>query len=117
METANDVRITIRVDKGLKENAEDLFAKLGLNMSVAFNVFLRKAVGEQAIPFPVSLNPAGFGTGYSPSDISLVFSEAVADAVAEQKNRGLPVARYDEAAGSAYLEYSDGRKSYVDHSE
>jgi addiction module RelB/DinJ family antitoxin len=117
MDITNDIRVTIRVDRGLKENAEELFAKLGMNMSVAFNVFLRKAVDEQAIPFPVSARPSGFGTGYSVEDISRAFSVATAGAVAEQMHQGLPVARYDGAKGEAYLEYGDGRREYVDDGE
>jgi addiction module RelB/DinJ family antitoxin len=117
MDIANDVRVTVRVNSGLKANAEDLFAKLGMNMSVAFNVFLRKAVDEQAIPFPVSLKPEGFGTGYSAADVSKTFSEATASVIAEQQSLGLPVARYDEAKSAAYLEYSDGRKEYIDNGE
>jgi len=49
------MRITIRVDKSLKESAEVLFEQLGMNMSTALNVFLRKAVDENAIPFHVSV--------------------------------------------------------------
>ncbi|MCL2707147.1 MAG: type II toxin-antitoxin system RelB/DinJ family antitoxin [Dehalococcoidia bacterium] len=50
-----DARVTIRVDKELKESAELLFDRLGMNMSTAFNVFLRKAVDEEAIPFTISV--------------------------------------------------------------
>ena len=49
-----DSRVTIRVEKDLKESAEDLFDRLGMNMSTAINVFLRKAVDEEAIPFSIS---------------------------------------------------------------
>ncbi|MDR0875166.1 MAG: type II toxin-antitoxin system RelB/DinJ family antitoxin [Clostridiales Family XIII bacterium] len=114
MDITNDIRVTVRVDRGLKENAEALFARLGMNMSVAFNVFLRKAVDEQAIPFAVSAKSSEFGTGYSVEDLSRAFSEAAASAVAENQSRGLPVARYDGTKGAAYLEYGDGRREYVD---
>ena len=43
--------ITIRIDEDIKRDAESLFIKLGLNMSVAVNAFFRQAVREQAIPF------------------------------------------------------------------
>jgi len=45
--------ITIRIDEDIKKDAESLFAKLGLNMSSAVNVFFRQAVSEQAIPFQI----------------------------------------------------------------
>ena len=51
---AQDVRVTIRVDRELKENAEALFDYLGLNMSNAVNIFLRKAVDQRGIPFPIN---------------------------------------------------------------
>ncbi len=50
METTN---INIRVDTKLKKDAEDLFKRLGLNMSSAINVFLTQSVKEQAIPFEI----------------------------------------------------------------
>ena len=62
MNLQSDASVTIRVDKNLKENADFLFEQLGLNMSVAFNMFLRKAVNEDAIPFPVSISGDRFGT-------------------------------------------------------
>jgi len=45
--------ISIRIDEDIKRDAESLFAKLGLNMSSAVNVFFRQAVREQAIPFSI----------------------------------------------------------------
>lgn len=48
--------VTIRVDDELKKQADALFADLGMNMSIALNVFLRQAVREQKIPFSISKN-------------------------------------------------------------
>ena len=45
--------ISIRIDEDIKKEAEDLFIRLGLNMSAAVNVFFRQAVTEQAIPFQI----------------------------------------------------------------
>lgn len=45
--------ITIRIDDDVKQEAETLFAKLGLSMSGAINVFFRQAIREQAIPFRI----------------------------------------------------------------
>lgn len=52
-ETTN---INIRMDKALKEQAESLFSELGMNMTTAFNIFLRQSVRQGKIPFEVSLN-------------------------------------------------------------
>ena len=43
--------MSFRVDKNLKKQADALFKSLGLNMSVALNMFLTQCVREQAIPF------------------------------------------------------------------
>ena len=43
--------LTIRIDEGLKREAETLFSRIGMNMSVAINIFFRQAVREQKIPF------------------------------------------------------------------
>lgn len=48
--TAN---INIKTDADLKTQADALFAELGMNMSVAINVFLRQAVYENRIPFEI----------------------------------------------------------------
>ena len=55
-----DVRLTIMVNRELKENAETLFDYLGLNMSNAINIFLRKTVDQRGIPFPVNPDCQGF---------------------------------------------------------
>ena len=46
--------LTIRVDSGIKGEAEKLFEELGMSISTAFNIFLRQAVRMQAIPFTIS---------------------------------------------------------------
>lgn len=48
--------LSIRIDKELKEQAENLFSELGMNMTTAFNVFVRQAVRQGKIPFEISLN-------------------------------------------------------------
>lgn len=83
MKTQNDVQVTIRVDKNLKESAESLFSRLGMNMSTALHVFLRKAVNEDAIPFAVSARRSGFGEGLSSEDITSAFTAAVQREIAK----------------------------------
>ena len=51
-----NVNVTLRVDEDLKKQADTLFAELGLNLTTAFNIFLRQSVREQRIPFQVSKN-------------------------------------------------------------
>ncbi len=95
MRVQNDVRVTMRVDKNLKEQAETLFERLGMNMTTAFNVFLRKSVEEAAIPFPVSSRSTGFWGGHTPADITNAFTDAVKHDIEDTRQKGFPVARYD----------------------
>ena len=53
----NAINMSFRVDKTLKKEADELFRKLGLNTSVALNMFLSQSVREQALPFTPSLSP------------------------------------------------------------
>lgn len=47
--------INIRVNEEVKNEADNLFNKLGLNMSTAINIFLVKAINTNSIPFDVNL--------------------------------------------------------------
>ena len=109
----NDVRVTIRVDKDLKDRADILFERLGLNMTTALNVFLHKAVDEEGIPFQVSAKGSSFGTDLRSSDITKAFELAVQHEIAGHRQKGIPVARYDASSERAYLELPDGTREYV----
>ena len=49
--------ITIRMDEGLKRQAEALFDSMGMNMTTAFTVFAKAAVREGRIPFEIKGDP------------------------------------------------------------
>lgn len=53
MSTTN---VTIRMDKELKAQADELFSALGLNMSTAMGVFCRQAVRLGKIPFELAVD-------------------------------------------------------------
>jgi addiction module RelB/DinJ family antitoxin len=107
-----DVRVTIRVNRELKESAEALFGYLGLNMTNAVNIFLRKTVDQKGIPFPVNTGNQGFG-GLNADEVTSAFKKAVKQDIARKQKKGLPVARYDTKSGRAYLENADGSREYV----
>ena len=48
--------LNIRTEKEIKEQAERLFNELGLTMTTAINVFLRTAIREHGMPFPLKLD-------------------------------------------------------------
>ena len=47
--------VTARVDENVKKEAEILFKKMGINMSTAMNLFLKKCILEQGIPFELKV--------------------------------------------------------------
>ena len=47
--------INIHVNDKVKKEAETIFKSLGLNMSVAMNLFLKKCINENGIPFDLKL--------------------------------------------------------------
>jgi DNA-damage-inducible protein J len=53
-DTKDKGQITFRVDKSLKEDAQKLYADLGMDMTTAITLFLKQSLREQALPFQVS---------------------------------------------------------------
>ena len=47
--------MTSRMDSDIKEQAQELFAELGMDMTTAINVFLRQAIQHRGFPFDVTL--------------------------------------------------------------
>ena len=44
---------TIRLDTELRREAEALVSDLGMSLATAFQIFLKQAIQEQGLPFPV----------------------------------------------------------------
>ena len=66
-----NVNVTIRMDDGLKEEADALFEELGMSFTTAINVFVKQAVREGRIPFEVTLTPKNAATpGYALVEIA-----------------------------------------------
>ena len=56
--------INIRIDEDVKKDMEKLCRELGITVSAAFNIFARKMIRENGIPFEVSVD-----TFYSASNM------------------------------------------------
>lgn len=109
-----NVCITVCVDKDLKKNADILFEQLGLNMSLAVNMFLQKAVDEKTLVFPIITEKrADFSYGFTATHITNAFNTAVQNDIKTKQQKGLPISRYDKNRKQAYLEFADGTKEYV----
>ncbi|WP_295156859.1 type II toxin-antitoxin system RelB/DinJ family antitoxin [uncultured Brachyspira sp.] len=46
----------IEIDDELKKNADELFNELGLDTNTAINIFLKKSISNQSIPFRIKRN-------------------------------------------------------------
>jgi len=66
---AETTNLNIRIDKKLKEQAEVFFGELGLNMSSAFNIFVRQSLRQGKIPFELSIVADPF---YSSSNMAVL---------------------------------------------
>ncbi|MCM1048033.1 MAG: type II toxin-antitoxin system RelB/DinJ family antitoxin [Clostridiales bacterium] len=53
---ATQVTLNIQVDKEVKEAAESIFEDLGLTMAMAVNLFLRRIIRKNGIPFSMELD-------------------------------------------------------------
>lgn len=51
---ANTANINIRMDATLKKQFEAFCADMGMSMTTAINIFAKKAVRENRIPFEIS---------------------------------------------------------------
>ena len=48
--------MSIRLDSEVKEQAQQVFNNLGMDMTTAINIFLRQAIQYQGLPFNVRLD-------------------------------------------------------------
>jgi len=60
------------------------------------------------------LNDLDHTCGISDEKLTELFKESIRIDDEIRKIKGLPVARYDDETGRAYLEYPDGRIEYVE---
>ena len=51
--------MSIRLDSEVKEQAQQIFNHLGMDMTTAINIFLRQAIQYQGFPFDVRLDDNG----------------------------------------------------------
>ena len=54
MAKSTTCNISIRMDSNLNAAAEALYEELGMNLSTAFNIFVRQSLRERGIPFKIT---------------------------------------------------------------
>ena len=54
---SDSVKLQIRIDRSLKEAADDVFADLGLDATTAIRLFFTKVAKTRSIPFRLKAEP------------------------------------------------------------
>jgi len=89
---ADTVNVSVRMDRDLKNQADDFFSSVGLTMSSAVSVFVRQCLRKGKIPFEIEADPF-----YSESNQARL-RESIAKA---ERGEGLIVKTLDELEAMA----------------
>ncbi len=57
---AQSVNVNFRMDEQLKKNVEEIYAKIGMNLTTAITIFCKKLEQERRIPFEITTEPDPF---------------------------------------------------------
>lgn len=52
-----DAVINVRTEKRIRDEAKEVFSKIGLTTSAGINMFLRQVVAEKGLPFSPTADP------------------------------------------------------------
>jgi len=111
--TSETERVNFRANKATKREAERVMRAMGLNLSDGLNLFLARVAAEHRVPFPLAMTSEEI---LSPATVDL--AKGAVDAIREDVSRriadGMPIARYDQTSGQAYIQYADGLRDSVD---
>ena len=81
--TTPTTNISIRMDVDLKMKADALFAELGMNLSTAFNIFVRQCLREGRIPFDISLNQPNRATAEAMAEAERIAKDPAVEGSAD----------------------------------
>ncbi len=56
MATKADTSMTIRMNSEVKLEAQEILSNLGIDMTTAFNIFLRQVIYHRGLPFEIRLS-------------------------------------------------------------
>ena len=71
----NTTNVSIRMDTELKAQADVLFSELGMNLTTAFNIFVRQSLREGGIPFKINIeqpNKETFAAMFDPKELQKI---------------------------------------------
>ena len=79
-------QVNFRVDDNVKQEADELFDNLGLSLSAAITIFLKRSISRRGFPFPIVEESASGSAGFYPYEMTArvpVIDEKVARQKAE----------------------------------
>ena len=56
MNMPDTTNLSIRIDRSLKDEADQMFNEMGMNLTTAITIFIRQAVRQKKIPFEIALD-------------------------------------------------------------
>ncbi len=81
-----DSTVRARVDTNIKQQAETILHEIGLNTSQAINIFLKKIVAENGIPFELKIPTARLKTAIEEANTNQgTFHENIEDMIKDLK--------------------------------
>lgn len=80
------ITISARIDEQTKDSAEEIANNIGLSLSAAINIFLKRFVIEQGFPFDVRLKS-------TPKNIMEMTAEEISDLVNQRITQSATVAK------------------------
>jgi addiction module RelB/DinJ family antitoxin len=107
-----EARINVRAEQAVKDQAEEVFQKLGMTLSAGVNIFLTRVAALKRIPFPLELSHEE-ALGAQTLALEQAAQDAVANAVSQLKATGAPIALYDIERQQPYLQYADNSREYI----
>ena len=73
--------LSIRINRDLKNEADQIFVEMGMNLTTAITIFIRQAVRQRKIPFEIALD-----TNHN-RNISLADAQAAAERIWDNAER------------------------------
>ena len=68
--------LNIRIDEEIKKGLEEFCSNVGMNISVAVNMFAKAVIREQRLPFEVTTITKNIATEYQSANLNVLSSMA-----------------------------------------
>ena len=59
-------QVNFRIDDNVKQEADELFDNLGVSLSAAITIFLKRSISRRGFPFPIIEESASGSAGFYP---------------------------------------------------